>query len=368
MANFTPLEITIIGVQGDFVIIDKEKNSHRDIEFQEEELIDFLNPGGAIKAIECNYGIKTVDGYSTEKPPKTSNRGRKPEAKPKKERVRPGNGKCFNSQITWHTENDNGKIFKIKLFRNGRFQVPGVQRIDFGDVKPSVKYLKNYLASVFVEDIELKKDLSIILINFKCRISENNNYHVNVMKLVEYLNDYQTKNCSKVSVDDLKKIFDKYTDGEVELDKDLLVKELRIASEKYAFNKINVENEQIYNMLVEHRKGTKHQHHISEGKEEEDEKPNYSDWHLVLNKIEKTFAYMLALANFDDDGGASKLTIQLFTPTPEKPKKTTTVNIYDSNRINIKGASSVEYGEKIYKWTQEMVKRYPEIIYDISEY
>jgi hypothetical protein len=150
------------------------------ISFIEEEIIDMLRPpaGGYILKIGCNYGVIENMSPDYEKPPpkvRVSNRGRKPKPKPKSKRKLQGSGKYFSSQITFEIYNpDNDKIYKIKLFRNGRFQVPGVNKPDMSDlIKPMIT-LRNYLREEFVDDtIEIQYFISVMR-NYICRIVNQN--------------------------------------------------------------------------------------------------------------------------------------------------------------------------------------------------
>jgi hypothetical protein len=156
------------------------KGQLSNIYFNEEEIIDMFRPpvGGYILKIGCNYGVIENLCPDYEKPlPKVrvSNRGRKPKTKPKSKRKLQGSGKYFSSQITFEIYNpDNGKIYKIKLFRNGRFQVPGVNKPDMSDLIKPMIILREYLRIEFVDEtIEIQYFISVMR-NYICRINNPN--------------------------------------------------------------------------------------------------------------------------------------------------------------------------------------------------
>lgn len=85
--------------------------------------------------IKSNYGEKWYNGYIPPVKEKQSNKGRKRKVKVKKPRKMQGSGECFNSQITFEVLSDivdpkserGYKVYKFKVFRNNKIQLPGVQ-------------------------------------------------------------------------------------------------------------------------------------------------------------------------------------------------------------------------------------------------
>jgi hypothetical protein len=138
------------------------QGSFKGINFVNEELIKILQePTGDILKIGCNFGelynreyLKHLEKLKREQEEKekiepSSNRGRKKIEKVPK-RKKQGNGKYFQSQITfiiWHPE--IGRNYQIKLFHNGVFQVPGIQRPDMTDLIYPIKTLENYIRPYF---------------------------------------------------------------------------------------------------------------------------------------------------------------------------------------------------------------------------
>jgi TATA-box binding protein (TBP) (component of TFIID and TFIIIB) len=150
------------------------------ISFKEDEIIDMLTTpvGGYILKIGCNYGVlknPSPDYIYPAERVRTSKRGRKPKNKSKSKRKLQGTGDFFSSQITFSIYNvDNGKIYKIKLFRNGRFQVPGVNKPDMSDLAMPIKILRDYLREEFLDDkIEIEYFISVMR-NYICNIKNKN--------------------------------------------------------------------------------------------------------------------------------------------------------------------------------------------------
>jgi hypothetical protein len=152
------------------------KGNFTNIEFVEENIIDMLRvpDGGHILKIGCNYGVILNKNPDYKIPPpkvRISNRGRKPKIKPKSSRKLQGSGLYFSSQITFEIYNtDNQKIYKIKLFRNGNFQVPGVKRPDMSDLIKPITILREYLRKEFANpNINITYFISVMR-NYICRI------------------------------------------------------------------------------------------------------------------------------------------------------------------------------------------------------
>ncbi len=117
---FTALQPTTSTIEG-FV---------SNVKLHERDLIQELYPDEDIVMYRCNFGKVVHDGYVEVEKVRTTNRGRK--KKPKKERKRKvqGNGTDFNSQVTCVVRSTLSmlKVHKIKVFRNGKLQLPGVHQ------------------------------------------------------------------------------------------------------------------------------------------------------------------------------------------------------------------------------------------------
>jgi hypothetical protein len=158
--------------------------------FNEEDIIDMITipTSGDILQICCNYGeIKNLTPAYIKPIPRvrTSNRGRKPKDKPKSKRKLQGSGKYFSSQITYEIYNKlTDKIYKIKNFRNGGFQVPGIRNPDMKDLIHPIITLRDYLRGEFVDDnINVEYFVSVMR-NYICRIKNE--------RLLIRLNDLET--------------------------------------------------------------------------------------------------------------------------------------------------------------------------------
>jgi hypothetical protein len=167
---FTPLISSTLTIKGSF----------SNIMFNEEEIIDMLEvpDGGNILKICCNYGeiFNKNPNYKYPEPKKKiSNRGRKPKIKIKSKRKLQGTGKYFSSQITFEIYNpDNGKIYKIKLFRNGGFQIPGGSTPYMNDLIKPIKTLQDYLITQFL-DVNIKVLYLIsVMRNYICKLLNEN--------------------------------------------------------------------------------------------------------------------------------------------------------------------------------------------------
>lgn len=127
------------------------------VNFNEKDLIEFLTVNEDIVVCRCNFGRIQYSGYTEPIKQRTSNRGRKKKEKIKKPRQKQGMGTDFNSQISFYVRSllnrkdkyiisPDEKIYKFKVFRNGKIQLPGA---------------REYLA----DDIILCIDLIIRLLN-----------------------------------------------------------------------------------------------------------------------------------------------------------------------------------------------------------
>ena len=266
------------------------------INFIEEDIIDMLSTpvGGYILKIGCNYGVKINLTPNYIKPPikvRTSNRGRKPKIKPVSKRKMQGSGDFFSSQITFDIYNpNNSKIYKIKLFRNGGFQVPGINKPDMTDLIVPIKILQTYLKEEFMDDsIEIEYFISVMR-NYICRIENNN--------LLIRLNDLETL------LKGLKEM--ENTEPIIEL-VDLLHTK--------------------YNLLC----GNIIKDYIGQ-------KNNTIGIAEMQNNCERY----------------SGLIIKFYRPVPWRMDKRTTIKVLRSGKINIDGGNSIEESYELYHWLESM--------------
>jgi hypothetical protein len=176
------------------------KGSFSNISFIEEDIIDMLSLDVTkhecikyILGIYCNFGEivneNPLDNYV--KPfvkQRISNRGRKPKEKKKSQRKKQGSGKYFSSQITFNIYNpDKEKIYKIKLFRNGRFQTPGSNCPNMTDLIFPITVLETYLRLEFLDDNISATYMISVMRNYICRLY-NAELFIKLNDLEEILN------------------------------------------------------------------------------------------------------------------------------------------------------------------------------------
>lgn len=104
--------------------------------FMEEDLTAKMETNKYMVIVRSNYGSKKWPGYVIPEVERKSNRGRKRKEKKVKARKCQGDGREFNSQVSpWVRARDTDtKVYKFKLFRTGKIQLPGVQQHLIDDV------------------------------------------------------------------------------------------------------------------------------------------------------------------------------------------------------------------------------------------
>lgn len=283
------------------------KGKFSEIQFNEEEIIDMLNPpeNDYILKIGCNYG-EIINENSPYQPNKTkvkkSNRGRKPKVKAKSKRKLQGTGKYFSSQITfevYHPEYD--KIYKIKLFRNGHFQVPGVSHTEMDDLTLPITVLRDYLRKEFFdESIEIIYFISVMR-NYKCSFDNP--------KLFVYINK-------------LEKVLLQEKQG-AEFNEELA----DLIDETYP------EDVNPWITDVKDYIGHTNPMNIAE----------------IQNNCERYFG----------------LIIKFYRPIPWKKDKKTTIKILRSGKVNFDGGNSEKEIFELYHWLQWfLLKNYDRVVYD----
>jgi len=210
----SPLKLSTITVGG----------ALSNVSFNEEKNWDKLTPHGDVLAVSCNYyearlkkngevdhviwepkvpypkfpeePRKTIDGklltdtqreaeririnkireqylYAKLIPPRKSNRGRKKQEKRVKKRKIQGSGKCFNSGAQFTVKGIEldrpDKYYKIKVYRNGSFTIPGVLCEDLGDIKIPLQIVADFFSRAFNTDTRVIRQY-IIMQNYKCKV------------------------------------------------------------------------------------------------------------------------------------------------------------------------------------------------------
>lgn len=139
------------------------------VDFHERDLIIELIPDERVVMYRCNYGQSVYDGYTDPASAHKTNRGRKKKNKNKKPRKKQGDGGSFNSQVTFvvrsmstpepvYNDGTSGShphgcyliphgtpVYKFKIFRTGKLQLPGAHQHLMGDVVDCAKTIANIL-------------------------------------------------------------------------------------------------------------------------------------------------------------------------------------------------------------------------------
>ena len=181
------------------------------IDMDEEDFITILYPTKDIVAIDCNFGHMRWEDYDPSPRKKNTNKGRKPQDKPKSKRKLQGDGTCFNSNIqftirgscirrpsdvadTKVVENyikkkdlGNGtekivKYYKIKLYRNGTLSVPGSLKEDLSDCLGPLAILEEYLREVTNLPVE-QTYIQATMRNYKFQMRK---HHIDLRALQNY--------------------------------------------------------------------------------------------------------------------------------------------------------------------------------------
>lgn len=285
------------------------------IQFVEKEVIDFMSipKSSYIIKIGCNFG-EIFNPDETYKPPpkpeKKSNRGRKPKVKIKSKRKVQGNGRYFSSQITFEVYNPtNERIYKIKLFRNGKFQVPGVSNKDISDLIHPINTMVEYLREEFMDpDIKPVYFISVMR-NYKCKFA-NPDLFVYIKKLELKLMEEKIRT---IDPDDIVETLNNNSSMPIELCGEIV---------SYMNNCQNV---------------------------------------MKIAEIQN---------NPERYGG---LIIKFYRPIPwheekAKKEKRTTIKILRSGKINFDGGISENQVRVLYYWLQWfIIKHYEDVLYDAEE-
>jgi hypothetical protein len=171
------------------------------ISFIEHEIFDLLaEPTGHIMIIGCNYGEKYNVDYIHPEIVVKSGRGRKAKPKIKNKRKVNGNGRYLNSQITFVIQHPTTGInYKIKLFRNGVFQVPGVKQPTMTDLLEPIEILRKYLEENFMENVKVV-NFNAVMRNYKVKLL-NTDMRVDLVYLEHIINFYKNYKIFKPFID-----------------------------------------------------------------------------------------------------------------------------------------------------------------------
>jgi hypothetical protein len=410
---FSELENSTIAVQGKL----------NNIKFDETTIMDMLSCEGDILSIDSNYGHIVSPDYKPKVKERKSTRGRKKKPKVIKARKHQGDGSAFNSQTSFtvmgdvfrkkpftpdkHSEsatviNKDGiefesfrKIYKIKLFRNGTFTVPGILTEDMSDIKSALYKLCDYLASYLNEDIGLTS-LHSVMRNYKFFVKDNKK--INISFLHEYcVKHFQT--LLNTRFDDIENylqypVFINVDDSPGEVGwrafinasqkknhSDLMISNnSMIAKLKESTNVKNlfVNSENLREYINEMRLGEYYEkliyYAIAANKHYFillDEKSMQTILTYLIQpaiqklkkQLIKSSDNLLSHIKYDPEKYPGFL-IKLKTPSDTQPNKRTTIKIFPNGKINIDGANSREEATFIYYWLNKMFRANPKFVYD----
>jgi len=164
------------------------------INFKEKELIHLLSldEKSDIIKIGCNFNEYISDKYiELTKPIKKSNRGRKKKIKQVSSRKVQGNGKYFNSQITFTIldDIDKNKFYHLKLFTNGTIQIPFVCNENIQIIKPIIEIIIDKINKF--QNIKINNDENIEIVYIK---SIMRNYKFNIIEDKLFIDLYKFQN------------------------------------------------------------------------------------------------------------------------------------------------------------------------------
>ena len=222
----TELVLSVMAIQG------KLKNL-----FLNEYLVDFYRPKGNVLCIESNCGKNVHPDYNYIK---TKNKKER-KSKHINKRREQCKGPQFNSMVQFHVKSfiNSSKVYKIKIFRQETFNIPGILKHDMSDVMPALNELCEYHKEVNLqgdndENTIYIDDIFPILINFKCKIV-NDNLSIELKKIVNQLNLYKDNPNERDQIMDILKKSGKFsTNMLITVNKYIPINRLNMAEIKYA--------------------------------------------------------------------------------------------------------------------------------------
>lgn len=185
LTYFNDLELTTITVES------KISN----IKFKECDLITKLSLPDKIPQIikiGCNYGEYISDKYiELTTKVKKSNRGRKKKNKPISNRKIQGNGKYFNSQITFTILDPQieNKYYHLKLYTNGTIQITYVCYENLKLIQPIIDLVIEVIKPIDSIKINLEDEIKIIYLK---SIMRNYKFHIIKENIFIDLNKFRT--------------------------------------------------------------------------------------------------------------------------------------------------------------------------------
>jgi hypothetical protein len=214
------------------------------IKFKECDLIPKLSlPDKMPEVIKigCNYGEYISDKFiEMTTAVKKSNRGRKKKNKPISNRKIQGNGKYFNSQITFTILDpiNDKKFYHLKLYTNGTIQITYVCYEDINLIRPIIDLVISIIKPIDSIKVDLNEEIKIVYLksimrNYKFNIIQDNIFiDLNKFKtLLLNFKNYQLKHINKQS--EIKQYFQDNQDYDYKLLLQLEIGLIKCNFEKY---------------------------------------------------------------------------------------------------------------------------------------
>jgi hypothetical protein len=386
------------------------------VTFHEQDFTEYLDPLYAepgdgrdnIVLVDSNWGRYMKEGYVGTVARVKSNRGRKPKPKTKKNRKVQGNGSKFNSCIQFSVLCDaesigKGKEYKIKVFRNGKFQVPGILTEDMSDTIQPLTDLAMYLDAYFLDPVEVC-NLKSYMRNYKFRLLSGN---IDIRGLYQFCLS-QFTNLKNICPNDITKflirpIFDdasmhhprdrpwstvinltdmtNIADSRFQIDVgelmgDLLNSNTQIKNVLVNIQKVRAMFTETFNQNIAslYAKFIRYMKILDNNYVELSQSSMEKILELILKKstdviindIVKDEDNLLAGIRYNPEKYPGLL-IYVKTPIPKKKSKRTTVKIFNSGKVNIDGANNAKEAEFIYWWLNHILVESPKLMYN-SDY
>jgi len=214
------------------------------IKFKECDLIPKLSlPDKMPEVIKigCNYGEYISDKFiEMTTAVKKSNRGRKKKNKPISNRKIQGNGKYFNSQITFTILDpiNDKKFYHLKLYTNGTIQITYVCYEDINLIRPIIDLVISIIKPIDSIKVDLNEEIKIVYLksimrNYKFNIIQDNIFiDLNKFKtLLLNFKNYQLEHINKQS--EIKQYFQDNQDYDSKLLLQLEIGLIKCNFEKY---------------------------------------------------------------------------------------------------------------------------------------
>ncbi len=159
------------------------KGSLKDIRFTEEDttIIDRLQVDDDLVRIKSNFGDKYLDAFK-------QITDSKPKHKEKKRKIQ-GDGSSLNSQITFMfrskylTSAGKQKIYKIKVFRTGKIQLPGARTDLLLEINQKIQKIADSFNKYIYENKQVSVDYLVpCMKNYRFEIIGNHSINLYALK------------------------------------------------------------------------------------------------------------------------------------------------------------------------------------------